>query len=122
MGMFKMFSKSSLDNDRGLFSRYADTPDVVYVSQNPDPLHYKIKQSEVIGTFLLLWVNYPDCKNYEGNKILLFQGVTLAALKKQKAIDPHFSDSQKYHHPIARFVPTEEGWAMAQDIAKLRSK
>jgi len=40
-------------------------------------------------------------------------------LEKQGAIDPHFSDNHKYISPIARFVPTEEGLAMAKKLCEV---
>lgn len=88
----------------------------------PDPKNYSIIKHEELGKYLLIMINYPDCSNYEGNKILLFKGIKLKDLKKQKMIDPHFSDNDKYWSPVARFEPTELGWNMAlQLIATLRS-
>lgn len=84
---------------------------------NPDPHKYEILRSEQIDDHLLVMIQYPDCTNYEGKKILLFEGITLEQLVFQKFIDPHFSDSAKYKHPIARFVPTEVGWEMGRKLA-----
>lgn len=86
---------------------------------NPDPANYKIVKAKEIGNFLIVMLNYPDCTNYEGNKILLFQGVTLIGLVNQKYIDPHFFKDKKYASPIARFVPDEKGWDMAETLAKV---
>ena len=80
---------------------------------NPDPFNYVIERILQQGPFLILGILYPDCTNYEGRKVLVFFNATLEQLHQQKAIDPHFSGNQKYHSPIARFVPTEAGWAMA---------
>jgi hypothetical protein len=85
---------------------------------NPDPGDYKIKNLRYINGYLIIFINYPNCDNYEGNKILIFRNVTLTELKKQKLIDPHFCDSSKFHSPIARFVPTEEGWDMAMKFCE----
>ena len=86
---------------------------------NPDPNNYKIIKSVQINDFLLLFVNYPDCTNYEGNKILLFKDTTLKRLKRQKTIDPHFSDNEKFISPIARFAPTVKGWFIAEACAHM---
>lgn len=86
---------------------------------NPDPANYKIVKAKEIGNFLIVMINYPDCINYEGQKILLFQGVTLIDLVNQKYIDPHFFKDKKYASPIARFVPDEKGWDMAETLAKV---
>jgi hypothetical protein len=86
---------------------------------NPDPTNFRILQAEQQGEFLLLKVHYPDCTNYEGNKVLLFKGVTLLDVVNQKVIDPHFNESGKgRHYPVARFAPTEQGWEMALKLMK----
>ena len=94
----RLFSRSSFD----------ETP-----SYNPDPARYDILDHKVIKNCLILKVNYPDCRNYEGNKILVFANTTLAALRKQQKIDPHFSENKEYISPVARFSPTDQGWQMA---------
>lgn len=86
---------------------------------NPDPTNYKIVKAKEIGNFLIVMLHYPDCTNYEGKKILLFQGVTLIDLVNQKLIDPHFFKDKKYASPIARFVPDDKGWDMAETLAKI---
>lgn len=85
---------------------------------NPDPNNYKIVRSEQHGKFLLIEINYPDCTNYEGNKILLYQNITIKKLLSQKLIDPHFSQNKNYKSPIARFEPTEKGWRIGETLAK----
>jgi hypothetical protein len=80
---------------------------------NPDPYYFKIKEFMQIGPYLAVKIHYPTCTNYEGNKILIFDGLTFEELQKQKAIDPHFSSTKKFKSPIARFEPTEQGWINA---------
>ena len=89
---------------------------------NPNPANYVIKKSEEVGAFLILLIHYPDCTNYEGNKILVFKGVKPLDLLNQKLIDPHFFVDPKVASPIARFVPTDEGWEMAIRFAKAESQ
>lgn len=84
---------------------------------NPNPTNFQIVASYQIAKFLIMKVNYPDCTNYEGNKILVYYDVTLKQLLDQKSIDPHFSNNPEKHSPVARFVPTDEGWMMAEDLA-----
>lgn len=86
---------------------------------NPDPSNYKIVKSRQIGEYLLMMINYPDCTNYEGNKILLFRGTELDRLLKQNAIDPHFCTNKKFQSPIARFEPTHFGWDCGIKLIKL---
>jgi hypothetical protein len=79
---------------------------------NPDPSNYEIKRWKTIGGYLLIEINYPDCENYEGDKILLYKDVILNQLTDQKLIDPHFSNSDMFISPIARFRPDKNGWKM----------
>lgn len=81
---------------------------------NPNPDNYKVVKAKELHGYLILQLNYPDCTNYEGNKILVFQGVTLIDLVNQRKIDPHFFKHSLYKSPIARFEPTDIGWAMAE--------
>lgn len=86
---------------------------------NPDPAKYKIIDTLTIGNLLIVEIVYPDCKNYEGKKILVYEGITALLLRQQKYIDPHFSNNSKYKSPIARFEPTGRGMVMAVSFAKM---
>lgn len=101
----------------GISRSKLDSPVNTVNLPNPDPSNYKILHSESIYPYLILVVQYPDCTNYEGRKVLLFKDVKLEELKKQKLIDPHFSQNTQYHSPIARFEPTGRGLKMAQVLA-----
>lgn len=81
---------------------------------NPDPKNFEIQDTVMINGFLIVLVNYPDCTNFEGNKILVYKNTTLTSLVKQGSLDPHFSSNSKFHSPVARFEPTLEGWYMAE--------
>ena len=63
----------------------------------------------------MIEVNYPDCTNYEGRKILIFKGCSYHDIVAQKELDPHFSDSKKLS-PFMRIEPTEKGWAAGKLI------
>lgn len=103
MGLFKKLSKPYNELD------YRPN-----TNGNPDPKHFRLKRIDYVCGFLIIKVQYPDCLNYEGCKILVYdKGVTWTDLDKQKVIDPHFSGDKKYISPIARFEPTERGWNMA---------
>lgn len=85
-------------------------------SRNPDPKNYKIIEALRVNKSLLIKINYPDCKNYEGNKILVYNYIDLDILKNQGALfglDPHFSENTSKYSPIARFEPTDKGWTNA---------
>lgn len=104
MGLNFRLSKSSYD------------PSYNICKGNPNPNRYSIIESIERNDFLLIKINYSDCLNYEGNKILLYKGVDLTSLLSQGSIDPHFSENKNYYSPIARFEPTDNGWNMALSI------
>ncbi len=88
---------------------------------NPSPSNYKILETLTFGNMLIVEIQYPDCNNYEGKKILVYEGITISQLKKQKLIDPHFSENKNFYSPVARFEPTQKGWKMAESFAKMWS-
>lgn len=108
----RVISRSSYPSGSRLDSRTPPT------SNQPDPANYHVLRMAEVGPFLLIELQYLDCTNYEGKKILVFRGVTPVQLMNQRLIDPHFSNSDKYASPIARFVPTDEGWEMAEKFCK----
>lgn len=68
---------------------------------NPDPLEFNITYYETHGKYWLVKVNYPNCTNFEGNKIVV---MTTKAYNKalEGYFDPHFL---KDNGIIARFHP-----------------
>jgi len=79
---------------------------------DPNPSKFNITRIEQIGSNVVVMINYPNCKNYEGNKILVFKHQKVDEIKNLKEIDPHFTE-EKVIKPFARFEPTEEGWSHA---------
>lgn len=88
----------------------------VPVRGNPVPANYEIVRTLKIGKCAILELRYPDCTNYEGRKILLFENTHPTIITKGP-IDPHFTADSR--SPIARFEPTERGWNMAIAMAGL---
>lgn len=82
-------------------------------STNPNPYNYKVLEATMVRNLLVVKINYPDCTNYEGNKILVFHNAKLEDFINLKSIDPHFSKNEFGVHPIARFQPTDDGMKMA---------
>lgn len=124
MGVFpKKWSSSSFDSyERPKTNKYKNT-DMSHPSSssslNPNPSNYKILKAVEENGFLILKINYPNCTNFEGNKILVFaRGVTLLDIVNQKLIDPHFSSNDSYHSPIARFEPSDRGWNWAVNFSR----
>jgi len=99
-------------------SRYTGSPEPREFNPVPDAKNFIIGGSVEYKGHLLVEIKYPDCINYEGNKILLYMNTTLKELKKQKYLDPHFSDKLGYLSPIARFVPTPYGWKLGERMLK----
>jgi hypothetical protein len=88
----------------------------------PDPANYRLIREELYtGQFpvLVVEVEYPDAKNFEGRKIMVYRGFTsFAELEKtaDSRIDPHFADDLA--SPIARFAPIVSGWLLACEFAR----
>lgn len=105
MGVFKMFSSSSLPNQPA-------------PQNNPDPSNFIIIKSYDRRDYCAVMIRYPDCDNYEGLKILVFNEL-LEKITRQTVLDPHFTDkSGLYCVPIARFEPTQQGWSDAKYFVK----
>lgn len=84
---------------------------------NPDPRDYRLIDHLTVNGFLIVRLHYAGCINFEGEKILVFdQGVTMDDLERQGWIDPHFD--RDGHHPIARFIPTGQGWEWALEFCQ----
>lgn len=84
---------------------------------NPDPRNFNIQIAAAGPEATALMVHYPDATNYEGLKILVVEGrMTEEDVSLLTALDPHFSDVGM-HRVLARFVPTDWGWAEAVALA-----
>jgi hypothetical protein len=110
MGLFKKVSTCQHDacNETSVKSNKR----IVQGDNNPDPYNFSIQKYLSIGRFVIAKINYPNCTNYEGNKILIFENLDVKTLLKQHHIDPHFCNTG-CTSPIARFKPTDDGWNMA---------
>lgn len=78
-------------------------------SGNPDPTHFEITSVRQIGHYLIAEVEYPNCTNYEGRKLMVYHGITEDDLRHQRFLDPHFCESDEHISPLARFEPTDKG-------------
>ena len=114
------FSHSKYDDSRELLRLKKEMHRIQ--TQMPNPHIFSIFGHWQFGKYLVVKIRYNNCTNYEGTKILLFEGVTIDQLGEWKHIDPHFSDSTKFKSPIARFVPTIQGIDMAVALAKALSE
>jgi len=87
---------------------------------NPDPENWQVIKTEQNGEYLAVMIRYPDCKNFEGKKIMVYRA-TMEQLSRQGAIDPHFGDDKKAIYPEARFKPTDQGWEDACLYATIKN-
>jgi len=100
MGMFKMLSGGGGSSFRPI----EDT-------RNPNPLCYRILSVWEYRGWLVVRIKYPNCTNFEGEKILVYRGMTENQLRKKNGIDPHFHEDLLL---VARFQPTELGERLAK--------
>lgn len=84
----------------------------------PNPLVFEIINICQINNNVVAWVKYPNCGNYEGNKILVFKNNHFTVINALKELDPHFSEDNE-NSPFARFEPTADGWNAAIGLAKI---
>jgi hypothetical protein len=108
MGMMKLISDDSGPPTKGKSKLH--------------PWRFELIQSKQIGGYLVLELKYPECKNYEGTKILVVIGHE-ADFKSRKHFDPHFleyDDTQPF--TVARFVPIEGAFQMACDFTEMITK
>jgi len=104
MGM-RLFGSSCKCGDTHIVLNYNKV-----VDNNPDPQNFNIQQIDDINGFKLVIINYPDCNNFEGDKILIYDSnITEEQIKNQKFLDPHFCESKEHISPIARFRPDKNG-------------
>jgi hypothetical protein len=78
-------------------------------------LKFEIERIVEWGEYCIVQVHYEGCTNFEGKKISVYK-VSKATLLKQTSLDPHFCPG--HLSPIARFLPTGEGWSMAIRFVK----
>lgn len=88
---------------------------------NPDPKNFFIEKTEVFDRFVIIQVVYPDCTNFEGKKILVYEDVSANDIHRLGYLDPHFCDD-KHISPIARFIPTDKGWRYAKTFCRHASR
>lgn len=82
-------------------------------SGNPDPCRFRLVSWIQYGSYILAKVNYPDCTGFEGNKLLVFKGLSVGELTGLSVLDPHFTIDGRI---IARFRP--DLWADAESFIK----
>jgi hypothetical protein len=83
----------------------------------PKPYNFTIKRIKQVNHHLVVMLNYPNCVNFNGDKILVYLKTLEDDFLKRTTVDPHFLDSD--NSPFARFSPTKSGWISAIQLAGL---
>lgn len=83
---------------------------------NPNPARFRILRTLQVGRSVVVEVQYPDCTNYEGRKVLVYADTDTGAVKARTTLDPHFA---RHGGPVARFEPTQRGWNLAVEVARM---
>jgi hypothetical protein len=84
---------------------------------NPNPHRFTIKEIWSSGHASILWVNYPDCTTFNGDKIMVYCGLYWDRLLEKKALDPHFIiDDMNY--PLVRFRGNHHGLEWAKSFVE----
>ena len=136
MGM-PLFGSCSLKPDRCEYCGNSSKPQIIRVEgetriikipvpvpqmPNPNPARFKILRVEEVGKHCVAEIFYPDCTNFEGRKILVYENTELEDVFHMKTIDPHFAENVYWKTPIARFKPTGRGWDLALKFARMIQK
>ena len=108
------FGSSDSRDCGGLLVYSGDKEKWIPINSTPDPTNFVIRKKEVVNGYPIIVVQYPDVLNYEGIKVLMYDKNFDLELIKDR-IDPHFF--KEGDSPIARFVPTVAGIAMAMKLA-----
>jgi hypothetical protein len=77
----------------------------------PNPARFRVLQEERVGRLWVAMLQYPNCSNFEGHKVVVCKGV---APSLRTSLDPHFSENGDI---VARFAPTPAGFALARTCA-----
>lgn len=76
----------------------------------PKPKVFDIKKSYGYNGWCVIFVNYQNCLNYDGDKICVYNK-PLSRINAERLLDPHFCLTGIA--PFARFEPTHKGYEMA---------
>lgn len=82
---------------------------------DPNPTKFIIRMYNEQNGNLAILVKYPNCKNYEGEKVIVYRNTTWEQVRNLKELDPHFT-KKTVIKPFARFEPTTEGWLKAVEL------
>lgn len=116
MGIFKLFSDGCEEYDSPtIIDKVTKSMNKLLLSY-PNPKRFTVNNETVVGDTVIVDITYPDCKNHNGRKIMVYDSIVRwNTLKLLEDIDPHFLDST--YSPSARFEPTTIGMILAMKCA-----
>lgn len=85
---------------------------------DPDPSRFEILQHYEENGHTMILIKYPNCINYEGQKVILYKDTTFDKINSLKILDPHFTNTNRIK-PFARFEPTEDGIQACYNLMKI---
>lgn len=117
MGLNKKHSSCCGDCGNGVGVLNMVTGEATYKKlPNPDPNNFKVIDHKQYSNYLYVEVQYPDCTNFEGRKILVYRNMTVLQFMNMNTLDPHFQNDKT--SPIARFAPTAQGRLLAMRMCE----
>lgn len=84
---------------------------------DPNPDRFAIQRLEQFGELVVAWIQWPDAKNFDGAKVLIYRA-QVEQIREAKRLDPHFQEAGGPLAPVARFEPTLAGWNWALSVAR----
>lgn len=89
---------------------------------NPNPRNFEVLTlDQITPDWCMARVKYPDAKNFEGEKIMLYRA-KVHQVAGATVLDPHFCDNPTCLSPFARFEPTAAGWRAGVALAHVMQK
>lgn len=89
-----------------------------YNINSPNPWKFTIHEIWQYKHATVAIIDYPNCTNFEGSKVIVFRGQQRDALLKAEQIDPHFYQKSTTLSIIARFRPDAKHVDLARQFAK----
>ena len=99
-------------------ARERENPAILVPDKNPDPERFNVEKTHSVGSYVCAMIDYVNCTNYEGKKIIVFENTAAEDVWTAKSIDPHFMEDGNV---IARFRPDDDGWIDAVRYVEIKA-
>ena len=71
---------------------------------------FTVLERKEIPPFLVARLKFSECHNFNGEKIIVWEGAEIDPIRGRVIIDPQFREGANI---VAMFEPTQRGWAYA---------